>query len=60
MILYDRYAYLQDNSDLRVTIDENPRYRTEDLNLHTSTEGTLYFPGGAILEIKVQGLCHFG
>lgn len=56
MILYDRYAYLQDNSDLRVTIDENPRYRTEDLNLHTSTEGTsLLPPGGAILEIKVQG-----
>lgn len=55
MILYDRYAYLQDNSDLRVTIDENPRYRFEDLNLHTSTEGiSILLPGEAILEIKVQ------
>lgn len=55
MIIYDRLAYYQDDSDLRITIDMNPRYRTHDLNLHTSMDGTpLIENGGAILEIKVQ------
>ncbi|MBE6133924.1 MAG: polyphosphate polymerase domain-containing protein [Erysipelotrichaceae bacterium] len=55
LIIYDRMAYYQDDSDLRVTVDINPRYRTTDLNLHTSLEGTpLTDDGGAILEIKVQ------
>ena len=55
LVIYDRVAYYQDNSDLRITIDMNPRYRTNDLNLHTSMEGTrLLDDGGAILEVKVQ------
>ena len=55
LIIYDRIAYYQDNSDVRITLDMNPRYRTEDLNLHTSLEGTpLLKEGEAILEIKVQ------
>ena len=55
LIIYDRLAYYQDNSDLRITIDMNPRYRTDDLNLHTSMDGIpLLENGGAILEIKVQ------
>ena len=55
LIIYDRMAYYQDDSDLRVTVDINPRYRTTDLNLHTSLEGTpLTDDGGAILEVKVQ------
>ena len=55
MIIYDRLAYYQDNSDLRITIDMNPRYRTYDLNLHTSMDGiSLIEEGGAILEVKVQ------
>ena len=55
MIIYDRLAYYQENSDLRITIDMNPRYRTDYLNLHTSMDGTpLLDDGGAILEIKVQ------
>ena len=55
LIIYDRVAYYQDNGDLRITIDMNPRYRTNDLNLHTSMEGIpLLDDGGAILEIKVQ------
>ena len=55
MIIYDRLAYYQDDSDLRITIDMNPRYRTYDLNLHTSMDGTpLIEKGGAILEVKVQ------
>lgn len=56
LIIYDRVAYFDPNSDLRLTIDENPRYRTKELNLHTSLDGTpLLENGGAILEIKVQG-----
>ena len=55
LIIYDRIAYYQDNSDVRITLDSNPRYRTTDLNLHTSTEGTpLLGEGEAILEVKVQ------
>lgn len=55
LLIYDRLAYYQDNSDLRITIDMNPRYRTHDLNLHTSMDGiSLLEEGGAILEIKVQ------
>lgn len=55
LIIYDRIAYYQDNSDLRITLDMNPRYRVDDLNLHTSLEGTpLLNEGEAILEIKVQ------
>lgn len=55
LVIYDRLAYYQEDSDLRVTVDINPRYRNYDLNLHTSMEGTpLLEDGGAILEIKVQ------
>ena len=55
MVIYDRTAYEEINGDLRLTIDENPRYRTEYLDLHTSMEGTpLLDEGSAILEIKVQ------
>lgn len=55
MIIYDRTSYAEANGNIRLTIDENPRYRTYDLNLHTSMEGNLLLPSGsAILEIKVQ------
>ena len=55
LIIYDRIAYYQDNSDVRITLDMNPRYRTDNLNLHTSLDGTpLLNEGEAILEIKVQ------
>lgn len=55
LIIYDRIAYYQDNSDIRITLDSNPRYRVNDLNLHTSSEGvSLLKEGEAILEVKVQ------
>ena len=55
LIIYDREAYYQKDGDLRLTIDQNPRYRTKDLNLCTSMDGELLLPpGSAILEIKVQ------
>ena len=55
LIIVDRVAYYQENSDLRITIDTNPKYRTYNLNLHSGTDGIpLLEEGGAILEIKVQ------
>ena len=55
LIIYDRVAYYQDDSNLRITIDMNPRYRVNDLNLHTSMDGiSLLEEGSAILEVKVQ------
>lgn len=55
LILYDRLAYFQKDSDVRLTLDANPRYRSQDLNLHTSNDGIpLLNEGEAILEVKVQ------
>ena len=55
VIAYDRTSYAEIDGDIRLTIDENPRYRSFDLNLHSSMGGELLLPAGsAILEIKVQ------
>ena len=55
MIAYDRTSYAEIDGDIRLTIDENPRFRSYDLNLHTSMDGQHLLPvGSAILEIKVQ------
>lgn len=55
LIIYDRTAYFEPDGDLRLTIDNDPRYRTDDLTLTSSMEGiSLLPPGGSILELKVQ------
>lgn len=55
LIIYDRTAYFEPGGDLRLTIDNDPRYRTEDLDLRVSMEGISLLPKGwSILEIKVQ------
>ena len=55
LIIYDREAYFEPGGDLRLTVDHNPRYRVEQLNLTSSTDGVpLRPPGHTILEIKVQ------
>ena len=55
MIIYDRIAYFQPNGDLRLTIDHNPRYRYDDLDLRVSMNGnSLLKDGYTILEVKVQ------
>ena len=55
LIIYDRIAYFEPSGDLRLTIDENPRYRTDDLTLTKSMDGiSLLDEGWTILEIKVQ------
>ena len=56
LIIYDRVAYFEPGGDLRLTIDFNPRYRTDALNLTSSMDGFPLLPDGdTILEIKVQG-----
>lgn len=55
LIIYDRQAYFQPDGDLRLTIDENPRFRSDDLTLTSSMRGTSLLPEGwTILEVKVQ------
>ncbi len=55
LIICERTAYYEPNGDLRLTIDENPRYRTKDLCLNKSLRGTpLLDDGWTILEVKVQ------
>ncbi|MBR0157606.1 MAG: polyphosphate polymerase domain-containing protein [Clostridia bacterium] len=56
LIIYDRTAFYEPGGDLRLTIDNAPRYRVEDLDLTVSMEGKLLLPeGSSVLEIKVQG-----
>lgn len=55
LIIYDRTAYYEPDGELRLTIDENPRYRMRDLALDRSMDGIPLLPEGwTILEIKVQ------
>ena len=55
LIIYDSTAYFEPDGDLRLTIDENPRYRLDDLTLTKNMEGVpLLDDGWTILEIKVQ------
>lgn len=55
MIIYDRTAFFEPDGDLRLTFDNDPRYRTDRLDLRISMEGiSLLPPGYSILEIKVQ------
>lgn len=54
LIIYERESFYKDNSEVRVTFDLNPRYRTTDLNLHTSLDGTPLLDENIVLmEIKV-------
>ena len=55
LILCDRTAYFEPGGDLRLTLDANPRYRTDDLSLASLEGGIPLLPEGwSILEIKVQ------
>ena len=55
LIIYDRTAYFEPGGDLRLTIDEAPRYRTDGLTLTQSMDGVPFLDEGwTILEIKVQ------
>ena len=49
MIIYDRIAYFQPDGDLRLTIDHNPRYRYEDLDLRVSMDGNSLLKAGCTI-----------
>lgn len=54
LLIYDRQAYFGENS-LRVTFDDNIRYRTEDLTLNQSLDGKRLLDDNLILmEIKTS------
>lgn len=54
-IAYDRQAFFgTDGSDLRITFDENIRWRDEDITLTGGTDGAqLLEPGQSLMEIKI-------
>ncbi len=55
LILYDRVAYYDKNSQLRITFDRNIKYRKNNLNFHTSFDGENLLPQDSILmEIKTD------
>lgn len=54
--IYDRTAFIEPDGDLRLTIDNSPRFRTDKLDLLYPTDGTPLLPDGhSILEIKILG-----
>lgn len=55
LIIYDREAYYDKNSQLRVTFDKNVRYRKKELNFHTNLDGESLLPEETILlELKTD------
>ncbi|MBO4940451.1 MAG: polyphosphate polymerase domain-containing protein [Clostridia bacterium] len=56
LLLYDRTAYHEEGSELRITFDKNIRYRTERLDLCAGLDGTPILDGGRVMmEIKTAG-----
>ena len=55
LIIYDRQAYYEPGGDLRLTLDRQPRWRADHLDLTYSMAGKPLLPReSAILEVKVQ------
>ena len=53
---YDRLSWRSHDGELRITMDTNIRYRTEDVDLRSPCYGTdLLEPGQALMEIKAPG-----
>lgn len=54
LLAYDRVAlYGEDDPQLRITFDQNVRWRNHDLNMSHGSHGNLLIPGGDVLmEIK--------
>ncbi len=53
LILYDREAFFDEEDDLRITFDQNLRYRKEHLDFHTSLDGKPLLEKDSILmELK--------
>lgn len=53
LILYDREAFFDEEDDLRITFDQNLRYRKDHLDFHTSLEGNALLENDFVLmELK--------
>ena len=57
MVIYDRESYKNEDS-LRITFDENLRYRTNDLMFNSKKDGKMFFKNtpNIIMEVKAQGV----
>lgn len=56
LLLYDRTAYIDNDSDLRITFDRNVRYRSDNLDLSKSLDGIKLLDNDEVLmEIKTSG-----
>ena len=57
LLTYEREAYYPvDGCDLRLTLDENIRWRTQDIDLGSSAMGKMILPADAVLmELKSPG-----
>ena len=55
LIVVDRTSYIEPNGEVRITFDENSRYRTSNLGFYPSDgEKPLLQNGYVILEIKIK------
>ena len=55
LVMYDRIALNDENSNLRITFDNNIRYRVVDLNLHSNLDGKVIMDSNLVLmEIKFE------
>ena len=56
LVIYDRESYRDDNG-LRITFDENLKYRNNDLGFYKTNDDKIYFKDdhNIIMEIKSQG-----
>lgn len=64
LIIYDREAYIDSSSDLRITFDYDIRYRDYDLKMSENFDGTKINSGYVLMEIKTSSsyplwLCNF-
>ena len=55
LLLYDRTAFVDTSSDLRITFDKNVRFRLNDINLRHQMNGENIFNNGGVLsEVKTS------
>ena len=56
LVIYDRESY-RDNDQVRITFDQNLRYRNQNFNLISRKNDTMYFKDerNVIMEVKTRG-----
>ena len=60
LIFCDRTAFVAPGNDIRATLDANPRFRSDDLDLRSPVRGEpLLPPGYLVLELKTEQVLPF-